>query len=136
MSSIEIVDSLRSLYPLQNFEEQAVMEVVAELKACQAIGTVEELKAIKQWKSDIIESFSKYDVSGVDELMKRFRELTEKAAPKKPTIERVKFSHNQYADNYKCPTCGARMISKDETGWYSGRRSKYCEECGTAISWE
>ncbi len=33
MNNIEIVDSLRSLYPLQDFEETAVMEVVAEFKA-------------------------------------------------------------------------------------------------------
>lgn len=32
MSNIEIVDSLRSLYPLKDFEEEAVMEVVAEFR--------------------------------------------------------------------------------------------------------
>ena len=32
MSNIEIVDSLRSLYPLKDFEEEAIMEVVSEFR--------------------------------------------------------------------------------------------------------
>lgn len=47
-SNIEIVDGLRSLYPLQDFEETAVMEVVGELNAYRAIGTVEELNVLKE----------------------------------------------------------------------------------------
>lgn len=54
-----------------------VIKMIERLEEFEAIGTVEEFKAIKQWKSDIIESFSKYDVNSVDELMKRFKELTE-----------------------------------------------------------
>lgn len=56
-----------------------VIKMIERLEEFEAIGTIEEFKAIKQWKSDIIESFSKYDVNSVDELMKRFKELTEKA---------------------------------------------------------
>lgn len=82
-------------------------KVIEELTEYRAIGTVKELKALK-----------------------------EKSEPKKPTVERVKFSHNQYADNYKCPVCGERMISRDETGWYSGRRSKYCPNCGQKLDWQ
>ena len=54
-----------------------ICEALQEYPKFKAIGTAEEFKAIKQWKEDIIESFSKYDVNSVDELMKRFRELTE-----------------------------------------------------------
>ena len=32
MNSVEIVESLGSLYPLKDFEEEAIMEVVAELR--------------------------------------------------------------------------------------------------------
>lgn len=81
------------------------IEAFDELHAYRAIGTVEEFKAIKQWKSDIIKSFSKYDVNSVDELMKRFRELTEKAEPKKPIIDDS--GHEVYK---LCPTCRAHLI--------------------------
>lgn len=43
-----------------------------------AIGTAEEFKAIKQWKADITEFFSKYNVNSVLQMTKRFSELTEK----------------------------------------------------------
>lgn len=96
---------------------------IEKLRDYENIGTVEELKAIKQWKADIIESFSKYDVNSVDELMKRFRELTEKAEPKK-YVEKMVCD----TEVWVCPVCG--------NGIFSGQ--KYCDECGQAISddWE
>ena len=46
MSNVEIVDSLRSLYPLKDFEEEAVMEVVSEFRELKekAIKKVEKCK--------------------------------------------------------------------------------------------
>ena len=98
------------------------LQALEEVQAYRAIGTVEEFKAIKQWKEDVIESFSKYDVNSVDELMKRFRELTEKAEPKKP------YEHNFYEEShyYLCPEC-RNILSSNQN---------FCEECGTAIDWE
>ena len=69
-------------YALEEVEQYRAIGTVEEVKALKddfwklnemcrhysAIGTVEELKAIKQWKADIIESFSKYDVNSVEEL--------------------------------------------------------------------
>lgn len=40
-----------------------------ELLEYQAIGTVEQLKAIKQWKSDVMEGFCKYDASSFEEIV-------------------------------------------------------------------
>jgi len=61
-NNIEIVDSLRSLYPLQDFEETAVMEVVEELNAYRANGTVEEFAYAKR-KVHIAELATEYIAS-------------------------------------------------------------------------
>lgn len=97
------------------------------------IGTVEDFKAIKQWKSDIIEDFCKYDVNSVDELMKRFRELNEKAEPKKPIYD--EFDENELGEiiPYKatCPTCGFEF----EFGTWNDEENHHCE-CGQRMGWE
>ena len=42
MSNIEIVDSLRSLYPLKDFEEEAIMEVVSEFRELKEKATAKK----------------------------------------------------------------------------------------------
>lgn len=106
-----------------------VREQEEELDAYQAIGTVEEFKAIKQWKSDIIESFSKYDVNSVDELMKRFRELTEKAEPKKPSEIDEREEESFYYLAFICSTCKNAVTGQPY-------RPNYCKHCGQHLNWE
>ena len=48
-------------------------EAIEEVQRYRAIGTVEELQTIKQWKSDVIEDFCKYDVSSFEELIRNSR---------------------------------------------------------------
>lgn len=95
-------------HPDYNVIEALGMAIKAleEVQAYRAIGTVEEFKAIKQWKADIIEDFSKYDVNSVDELMQKFKEMTEKAEPKK-TIEKFKpYSEDVgFSSDMLCPNC-------------------------------
>lgn len=131
-----------------NYIRPAVTKRLAEY---EDIGTIEEFKAIKQWKSDIIESFSKYDVNSVDELMKRFCELTEKSEPKKPILcmneESGMFvdyadGHGEYKTQmnnwWRCPCChsvvGERVIVHSHI--HDQRKKKFCEDCGTAIDWQ
>ncbi len=49
------------------------IKALEEIQQFRAIGTVEELQAIKQWKSDVIEDFCKYDVSSFEELIRNSR---------------------------------------------------------------
>ena len=44
MSNIEIVESLGSLYPLKDFEEEAIMEVVAEFRELKEKATAKKPK--------------------------------------------------------------------------------------------
>jgi hypothetical protein len=137
--------AIEALEEIQQYRAIGTVEEVKALKddfwklneMCReysALGTVEELKAIKQWKSDIIESFSKYDVNSVDELMKRFRELTEKAEPKKPYIQQVEIDFYEH-DCMECPSCdsflGYASDCKDEH-----YQDNYCPHCGQRLDWE
>lgn len=120
-------------YALEEVEQYRAIGTVEEVKALKddfwklnemcrhysAIGTVEELKAIKQWKSDIIESFSKYDVNSVDELMKKFKEMTEKAEPKKP----------RWHGHHFCPNCNSIV-------YVNCGKDIYCPKCGQRLDWE
>ena len=94
-----------------------------ELLAYRAIGTVEQLEWCKDashWKSLYKEKLEQYEAIGTIE---RFRELTEKAEPKKHVEKMVCDT-----EVWVCPVCG--------NGIFSGQ--KYCDECGQAISdgWE
>lgn len=112
---------------------EIAIKSLEEVEQYRAIGTIEEFKALKQWNSDIIESFSKYDVNSVDELMKRFKELTEKAEPKKPIYG--EFDENELGEiiPYKatCPTCGFEF----EFGTWNDEDNHHCE-CGQRMNWE
>ena len=139
-----MTESERALITLRNALECATDDVTREdlefaiqalekVQQFEAIGTIEEFKAIKHWKSDIIESFIKYDVNSVDELMKRFRELTEKAEQKKPIYS--EFDENELGEiiPYKatCPNCGFEF----EFGTWNDEENHHCE-CGQYMNWE
>ena len=78
---------------------------IEELKQYRAIGTVEE-----------------------------FRELKEKATPKKPIAEEVTKAIYEIKA-YRCPVCRQKLISKIDGSWCGGTQSKHCDQCGTAIDW-
>lgn len=48
MNSVEIVESLGSLYPLKDFEEEAIMEVVAEFRELKEKATAKKVD-VKEW---------------------------------------------------------------------------------------
>lgn len=137
IQALEEVQQYRAIGTVEGYERAIQIsienyslckEYKAKVQEFEAIGTVEEFKAIKQWKSDIIESFGKYDVNSVDELMKRFRELTEKAEPKKP--KRLPLKEGIITTNFECPVCGCRRLGH---GLYLDKC--YCPECGQKLDW-
>lgn len=48
-------------------------KALEEIQQYREIGTMEEVQAIKQWKSDMIEDFCKYDASSFEELIRNSR---------------------------------------------------------------
>ena len=59
------------------------------------------------------------------------KEALKRREPKKPKVDKRK-----YHEDYICPCCAYRFISKDETGWFSGMCQKFCPDCGQSIDWE
>ena len=83
MSNIEIVDSLRSLYPLKDFEEEAIMEVVSEFRELKEKATEKK----SRWKY-----FHKEDIAVCENC----------------SNEHFLGTKRQYATRF-CPNCGSEM---------------------------
>ena len=71
-------DGCNYCYSQGNFGEQkkaleTAIKALEEIQQYRAIGTVEELKAIRQWKADVMGDFCRYDVSSFDELVANAR---------------------------------------------------------------
>lgn len=56
----------------------------------------------------------------------------EKQIPKKPIKETAKLIDFQ---EFYCPCCKNKIISKMDGEWLAGRLQKYCDECGQALDW-
>lgn len=57
-------------------------------------------------------------------------EMKERDTAKEPEIHKDKFS-----DAYTCPNCKRVLIYRDETGWFCGKRYKFCPDCGHRLKW-
>lgn len=97
---------------------------------------------------EALQEYPKFKAIGTIE---RFRELTEKAEPKKPILCMNEKSgifvdyadgHGEYKTQmnnwWRCPFCnsvvGERVIVHSHI--HDQKKKKFCEECGTAIDWE
>lgn len=73
--------------------------------------------------------------SGISELIlinkEKIIEILQKQIPKKPK----NFFRNMYAQEYLCPFCKIRIISKINGEFIAGSKDKYCSHCGQAIDW-
>lgn len=72
-----------------------------------------------------------HEYEDTDLTPEQIRELKERDTAKEPEIHKDKFS-----DTYVCPYCNLVFIHKDETGWFCGKRYKFCPDCGQRIKWE
>lgn len=58
--------------------------------------------------------------------------LIEKQIPKKPIIGKANFIDFQ---DFCCPSCNKKIITKIDGEWIAGRLQKYCDDCGQALDW-
>ena len=56
----------------------------------------------------------------------------EKQLPKKPITDST---HYAGFEDFLCPSCKKRIISRLDGNWLAGRPQKYCDECGQALDW-
>lgn len=59
-------------------------------------------------------------------------EALKKQIARKPIKETLKLTDIQ---DFYCPSCKKRIISKLDGEWLSGRLQKYCDNCGQALRW-
>lgn len=127
MSNIEIVESLRSLYPLQGFEEEAITEVVKEFR---------ELKE-KKHDCDIKHLFGEcsYAETGCSDCIGKLKikDALEKATAKKPIYSDFDENEEEEIIPYKavCPVCGYEF----EFGTWNDEQNHHCE-CGQRMLWD
>ena len=63
------------------------------------------------------------------------REAVELQQADKPRIIRISTHGAPDGYLYSCPNCEYRIIKKDNRGFYSGQRAKYCPDCGKRLDW-
>ena len=87
----------------KNIKLKAEPQVFVEIK--QAL---EELKAIKQWKSDVMEGFCKYDASSFEEIVvnARVKAIDEFAELMKEKLKDIQFAEFQGIDVCPCAKTG------------------------------
>lgn len=71
----------------------------------------------------------------VNRLNRRIKEIQMKAADKTIAAMKPKIEHGNYLDTYYCPRCRTGLICRDGSGWFCGRKTKFCPECGQEIEW-
>ena len=65
------------------------------------------------------------------EMLMVCKEALEKQIPKKPKNYLV----NIYCQDYLCPNCRIKIISKIDGEFIAGKIAKYCDNCGQALEW-
>ena len=86
-------------------------------------------RAVKERAMTIYWRLKAYEDSGL--MPEGVKAVKEKRIPCVPKVKTERF-----IEDYNCPCCGHRFISKDETGWFAVMRTGYCPDCGQAIDWE
>lgn len=67
--------------------------------------------------------------------LEEVREAVELQQADKPRIFRLSAHGVPDGYLYSCPNCGYRTVKKDNRGFYSGPRTKYCPDCGKRLDW-
>ena len=62
------------------------------------------------------------------------KEALEKQIPKKLIVNSGICHYVDYQD-FLCPYCRNRIISKLDGDFIAGRKQKYCDKCGKALDW-
>lgn len=68
-----------------------------------------------------------------DKALSVAQKALEKQGAQKPII--LKKYVNITLEDFVCPVCGKRIISKIKGEWISGRLQKYCDNCGQKLDW-
>ena len=73
-------------------------------------------------------------VIGKLELKVVLSKAVEKQIPKKPFVKKRVYAEGDFCNTYCCPACKYKLINEDTSGFFAGRKQKYCD-CGQALDW-
>ena len=107
-------------------ESLILCNLIEEIQQYRAIGTVEELKALKDINR-IADNLSKMERI-------EFKALKEKNEPKKPYIQQIVKDFREH-DCYECPNCDCFVgyVSECQEEHY---QDIYCPNCGQKLDWQ
>lgn len=132
--ALEMIKSM-TIHPncemLKAFEFQSiVIKALEDLEQYRAIGTVEELKSMKENGA-----FTGVELAQLATMQMRLKEYSAigtieeiKALKEKNVAKKPRF----YAHNYYCTECG-NLVGNNEFEW---QRFLYCDKCGQKLDWE
>lgn len=100
-----------------------LVEYYNECKKC-----ADEHEQLAEW----LEELKQYKQLGT---LEEVREAVEKQQADKPRIFRLSAHGVPDGYLYSCPNCEYGIIKKDNRGFYSGPRTKYCPDCGKRLDW-
>lgn len=66
------------------------------------------------------------------EWLGKAKEALKKQLTRKPITDST---HYAGFDEFLCPSCKKRILSRLDGEWLAGRLQKYCDECGQALDW-
>ena len=61
------------------------------------------------------------------------RNCIEKQIPKKPIVDPT--NHLCDFQNFRCPKCNKKIISRVDGEWIAGSLQGYCDDCGQRLDW-
>jgi hypothetical protein len=65
----------------------------------------------------------------------KIEEALKKQIPRNPRIELYKGYGKDFVIYYFCPVCEKKLICRDQHGFFGGKQSAFCEDCGQALDW-
>lgn len=139
MERLKNIDFRKEVVEHINYD--AYMSLMDELEEYRELGTLEELKKLKECELSGIElaeiscGLNKLKAYRQIGTLDEVREAVEKQRAKKPEKKRNVFTCGAESHSYHCPYCKFRFINKDDTGFYNGMKTKYCPDCGQKLDW-
>lgn len=111
-------------------EEKAntILAMVEELQQYRAIGTLEELQEMKKDFAEALSDWRQYCKIGT---LEECRAAVEKQTSKKV----ISSKYHNGTNNYSCPVCKRKIISKIGGEWCGGTFDEYCDRCGQKLDW-
>lgn len=141
IQALEEIQQYRAIGTVEGYENAIkaytetyilMKEYKSKLQDFEEIGTVEELKSLKESNltamemADIwcvLEDLKKYSAIGTTE---EFKALKEKSEPKKPILNNPKINDFYVKEAKLCPSCHS---------YINNCSGDYCRDCGQRIDW-